>query len=286
MRPGPLVFNFMQSEPITTKLIDLGEIVIDAGTQIRVAINEQIVTDYADSMSSGDKFPNLVTYFDGNQYILADGFHRYFALKRNNETKVRCEIHKGTSKDATIYALSANGAHGARMTNADKRNAVSKALALFPDEKSTRVIAKLCYVSHNLVADIMAGLSSHDSTQKRKGLKANKTTPNEATRDSVLGSPDREGQNQETSSEQDPPRVHQFTEGGSESTSKPSPAQTNDDKFEAAMGIKAENFYASQIEDIATDAIANATEEQILCAITACKKWAMELKIALARRSL
>jgi len=113
--------------------------------------------------------------------------------------------------------------------------------------------------------------------------KSRKKVKHEAARDSVLGSPDREGQSQETSSEQDPPRVHQFTGDGSESTSEPSP---NDAKFEAAMGIKAENFYASQIEDIATDAIANATEEQILCAITACKKWAMELKIALARRSL
>lgn len=119
------------------------------------------------------------------------------------------------------------------------------------------------------------------SRKQRKALAASRELPSEESKATTTQTADCGD-----SSEQDPPRVHQFTGDGSESTSEPSPARTNDAKFEAAMGIKAENFYASQIEDIATDAIANATEEQILCAITACKKWAMELKIALARRSL
>ena len=155
----------MNATAIITKLLKLSEITIDAGTQIRTAINDATVSDYAERMADGDTFPNPHVYFDGSRYILADGFHRFMAAARTGVETIRCEVHQGTVDDARRFALSANGANGLRMTNEDKRNAVKWGLELFPS-KSSRELAKICYVSHNFVETCRKQLSSNDSSPR------------------------------------------------------------------------------------------------------------------------
>lgn len=150
---------------ISTKLLPIEKIRIDGGTQIRVSVNESAVTDYADRMQDGDKFPNPHVFFDGSDYWLADGFHRYHAFARLGATEIRCEVHNGTAIDARRFALSANGANGLRMTNEDKRKAVAWGLELYP-AKSSRELAKICYVSHNFVETCRKQLSSDDSSTR------------------------------------------------------------------------------------------------------------------------
>src|SRR3954462_9709856 len=96
-----------------SKLLKLSDVVTTAGTQIRARINEDTVDEYAVAMLDAEnKFPPVVVFHDGNQFILADGFHRMLAASRNGFKDIEADINKGTKSDALKFALSANAAHG------------------------------------------------------------------------------------------------------------------------------------------------------------------------------
>lgn len=126
---------------------------IDGNTQSRVELNNDVVRDYAESMKEGAAFPPVTLYFDGADYWLADGFHRYFATKSIGEKTINSVIESGTSRDAVYASLCSNSTHGLRRTNADKRKAV---LTIFADEEwskwSDRVIARELDISNDLVS--------------------------------------------------------------------------------------------------------------------------------------
>ena len=97
---------------------------IDGGTQARVSLNQDVVKEYAESMREGDVFPPITVFFDGSDYWLADGFHRYFATKANAFTSIEAEVKNGTLDDATLFAFSANSKRGLSMTFEDNRNII------------------------------------------------------------------------------------------------------------------------------------------------------------------
>ena len=157
------------------KPIAIDLIRIDAGTQFRAAINQDRVTDYAELFDGSKDWPfdsACEVYFDGVEYFLVDGFHRYFAAIRVKRASLSCIVHSGTQRDAIKYALSANARHGLHRSNEDKRKAV--AFALNDPEWSTwssRRVAEICNVSHNFVEtmrkDGVIGLH-HDEPRKGK----------------------------------------------------------------------------------------------------------------------
>lgn len=130
--------------------VAIADIVIDAGTQVRAAINEQVVADYAERMTEGAQFPAIVVFHDGNRYYLADGFHRTLAAKRNEWRSLEADVHQGTRQDALWFALGANKANGSRMNERDKQHAVALALAMWPD-RMQREIAEQVGCSRSLV---------------------------------------------------------------------------------------------------------------------------------------
>lgn len=146
-----------------TKKIKLSEIVTDAGTQVRAALNDSTVNDYAEAMAGGAKFPPIIVFHDGNRYLAADGFHRIFAALRIDAEQIECEIRKGGKPDAIKFALGCNAHHGLRRTNADKRHAVGMALKEFP-KLSDRALAEICLVGHTFVADVRRAQVESDST--------------------------------------------------------------------------------------------------------------------------
>ena len=146
-----------------TKKIKLSEIVTDAGTQVRAGLNEATVTDYAEAMAGGAKFPPVVVFHDGNRYIAADGFHRIHSAVRNGATQIEGDIRKGSKADALKFALGCNAHHGLRRTNADKRHAVGMALKEFPN-LSDRALAEICLVGHPFVADVRRAQLESDSS--------------------------------------------------------------------------------------------------------------------------
>jgi hypothetical protein len=106
------------------KKLNLLTIKIDGGTQARVSLNQDVVKEYAESMREGDVFPPITVFFDGSDYWLADGFHRYFATKTNALTSIDAEVKNGTLDDAILFAFSANGKRGLSMTFEDNRNII------------------------------------------------------------------------------------------------------------------------------------------------------------------
>jgi ParB-like chromosome segregation protein Spo0J len=135
--------------------IQLGVIVFDAGTQVREAINEDVVTSYAECMERGDKFPPVVLFHDGNHYYMGDGFHRGLAARRSGLTEIPAIVHAGTKQDALWFALGANRTNGQRLTEEDKSHAVALALAQWP-ERMQREIADQVGCSESLVSKIFA----------------------------------------------------------------------------------------------------------------------------------
>lgn len=137
------------------KVLNLQAIRIDGGTQAREQINQECVSDYAELVKEGVVFPPVRVFFDGTDYYLADGFHRYFAHQNAGKASIAADVVNGTLRDAILDSLGANANHGLRPTNADKRKAVQTMLDDFEwSDFSDREIARACNVSHVFVASI------------------------------------------------------------------------------------------------------------------------------------
>jgi hypothetical protein len=95
-------------------------------------------------------FPPIVVFQDGDKYVLADGFHRLAAARKNGFKEILAEIRPGKQIDALRYALSANTGAGLARTYKDKRRSVALAMVHWSD-LSTREIARICAVSDPFV---------------------------------------------------------------------------------------------------------------------------------------
>jgi hypothetical protein len=140
---------------VAEKTLPIDVVRIDGGTQSRCSINEEKVYEYAEAMTEGDAFPPAVAFFDGREYWLADGFHRYHATLKNKKQSFVCRIINGTVRDAILYSFKANGMHGMPMSNEDKRRIVLEMLNDFEWMSwSDREIARQCCVSHVFVSKL------------------------------------------------------------------------------------------------------------------------------------
>ena len=147
----------------------------DGGTQARITIDEETVSEYADAMRKSARFPAIICYYDGETYWLADGFHRHKAHFQAHGTaeKIAAEVRQGTRRDAVLFAVGANSDHGLRRTHADKRNAV---LTLLRDEDwtgwSDRQIAERTKTTHPFVGSLrrkLAETTGNDYQSARTG---------------------------------------------------------------------------------------------------------------------
>jgi len=149
------------------KTIQISKIRTDGGTQIRANIDQDCVNDYADALA---QLPPIDVFHDGQDYWIADGFHRLAAHEKAGKKRIKCEVTSGGLRDAMLAAIGANVAHGLRRTNADKRHAVTM---LLRDEEwsrwSDREVARRAGVSNMTASRIRAELSQSDSSKARKG---------------------------------------------------------------------------------------------------------------------
>lgn len=156
-------------------MIELSKINIGGGTQARAELNQSVVAEYAEIYKSGGQMPPVVVFFDGSEFWLADGFHRFFGAKQAGKTEIVEDRFLGTKRDAVLYSLSANANHGLRRTNADKRRAVETLLndaewASFSDRK----IAEICAVGHPFVAAIRKPAAAEKQQENRDKSAAKK----------------------------------------------------------------------------------------------------------------
>lgn len=134
----------------------------DGGTQPRAALDEETISDYAEAMRAGERFPSVVAFYDGTDYWLADGFHRVNAAMRAGLVEIEVSVIAGTQRDAILYSVGANASHGLRRSNADKRRAVERLLRDDVWKKwSDREIARQCAVTQPFVSKVRAELSDN-----------------------------------------------------------------------------------------------------------------------------
>ena len=142
--------------------IELDAIRLDDSLQPRVKIDCVAVKEYGEAMTGGARLPAVVVYFDGIDYWLADGFHRYHAHRQIGMLKIDADVHDGSRRDAVLYSVGANANQFAlRRTHADKRRAVQRMLA---DDQwvkwSDNDIAKHCAVSQPFVGSVRSSLTT------------------------------------------------------------------------------------------------------------------------------
>lgn len=135
--------------------IPISAIRLDGGTQSRALLQDGIINEYAAALEDGASFPPVVLFYDGSDHWLADGFHRVRAYLFAGRDAIPADVRQGTRRDAILYSVGANEAHGLRRTNDDKRRAV---LTLLNDAEwakwSDREIARRCNVSDKTVASL------------------------------------------------------------------------------------------------------------------------------------
>ena len=142
---------------------------LDDNIQPRAQIDQATVDDYAEVMLSDQTLPAVTVFHDGTTHWLADGFHRVAAAKAADLTELAAEVRDGSKRDAILFAAGANGTHGLRRTNADKRRAVQTLLA--DDEwtqRSDNWIAKACRVTNHLVASVRGSLGDSPSARQTR----------------------------------------------------------------------------------------------------------------------
>ncbi len=155
--------------------LKLSAIRTDGGTQARVKMDKKHVEHLSDLMKEGVDVGPLCVFFDKKEYWLADGFHRYFAAKRNGALEVECEVQEGSVEDAILHSFTVNGGRGLPMTKNDIISIVSRMLA-HPKWKSwtdTQIAKHIC-VSNSTVGRIRRKLEEQgkvDKNTKKKYVK-------------------------------------------------------------------------------------------------------------------
>ena len=147
------------------KTINRKLIRIDGDTQGRVALNQDVVAEYKQAIADGAPMPPVVVFFDGSEFWLADGFHRFFA--QDDKASMPVDVRDGTQRAAQLFSIGANDAHGLQRSNADKRKSVLKLLN-DPEwsQWSDRQIAKEAKVSGPFVGTLRASLTANVCSEK------------------------------------------------------------------------------------------------------------------------
>ena len=162
------------------QLVKLEKIRLDCGTQSRCSLSEPTINTYAEQMEDGAVFPPVHIIHDGNNYYLADGFHRYFANKKLGNKEIRADVVNGTLTEAILYSKGANGLHGLPFTNEDKRKNVQEMLDHFEfGDWSDREIARRCCVSAPFVGRMRKEKRESVKFQKNGKVYEHKVKPKE-----------------------------------------------------------------------------------------------------------
>ena len=148
----------------TLKTVKISDVRIDGDTQSRDEMDASWIQDIVNNLKHDIVYDPIEARFDGTDYWLSDGFHRYFAYKQLNVKEIEVSYLEGTQFDAQVDSYSANAKHGRIRTRADKEKAVRSALKNpLTKDKSNYEIAKICQVSQPFVA----GIKNPDAKKKQ-----------------------------------------------------------------------------------------------------------------------
>jgi len=154
----------------TATLMPLNLIRTDLGTQMRVMERSQTIDQYVESMELGCQFPPITVFTNGQEYWLADGFHRLAAFRKRGRDKIPCFLKEGTFDDAREFACCANQDHGLPRSPADKRKAVEQFFAIpGRDALTNSEVARRLGVTTPFVKNVRDGLGVKASPASHVG---------------------------------------------------------------------------------------------------------------------
>jgi hypothetical protein len=154
-------------------LLKLDEITLIEGNHAREKINHKQVSQYASLMKDGVIFPPVIVF--GEENILGDGWHRFFAHRLNKKTEIMAEKKDGGAREARLYSYQANN-HGLPPTQ--KERIVNAQYLLDDPEWSSWSDAKIA---------VHVGLGRTTVWRMRKTVskKQNKEIPQKTPKESV-----------------------------------------------------------------------------------------------------
>jgi len=142
----------------TSKSLSVDVINISGGTQSRLSIKEDYVEEIFEKMKDGVEYSPVTIFFDGKEYWLADGFHRYHATRKLGKSSIKCRITNGLLREAILYSKIANNLHGLQPTLQDKIHNAKELIGDFEwGEWSNREIGRICDLSHVTIAKLRVG---------------------------------------------------------------------------------------------------------------------------------
>jgi ParB-like chromosome segregation protein Spo0J len=140
---------------VEKKTLTLEQIRLDGGTQFRLAIDPGTVMRYKEGFEEGDDFPPIEVGFDGKDYWLCAGHHRYHALKMMGAKDTVAAVFKAALPEIRLRALVSNNKHGKQLTDKDREFAVQEVLSWDGyAEKSNYEIAKITGYSQPFIAKV------------------------------------------------------------------------------------------------------------------------------------
>ena len=135
------------------------------GLQLREAISEDVVAEYAEAMHAGAQFPPVTVFRDPGTgvFYLADGFHRVEAAQRAGRSSVEADVRTGDYWAAEAYACGANAS--APRSPETKRRCVTRLWEnrmrhFGKNDPSEREIANLAHVSRSYVHNVISALAT------------------------------------------------------------------------------------------------------------------------------
>jgi hypothetical protein len=113
------------SEPVPlAQQIHPSKITTHPSTLMRAGgLDSDHVADLEAELRSGRTLPAVDVFYDGFTHWLGDGNHRHAAALRADRV-LDVNVHKGSLRDAILFAVRSNAHHGLKRTNDDKRLAV------------------------------------------------------------------------------------------------------------------------------------------------------------------
>ena len=148
--------------------ISISNLRTDVNTQSRAAINQKMVTKYAEDMQRGEKFPPIIIFQEGENNYIGDGHHRVYACIKIGAPSIECDVIAGGVRQAKLYSSGSNFDHGLARSNADKERAVAMLLDdIEYGEWSDDKIAKHVHVDRKTVVAIRARLDKPGKATKK-----------------------------------------------------------------------------------------------------------------------
>jgi hypothetical protein len=161
-------------------LVKISDIVRDAGTQSRVALDEEVVAQMVADLRDGDTMPPVFLFRKGGIFYPGDGFHRIEALIRVGRDQVEARIAEGDARAAFLYALDNNNGKPLAL---EDRKACAQRLLVDPawSQWSDRAVGRRCGMDHVTIGKMRRKLSGENhqiaKTKENDALEDARDTP-------------------------------------------------------------------------------------------------------------